>query len=377
MFTRADLSTVLDAAPSPAVSIFMPTHVRGDEVRQGPIRLKNLAAEAEAGLAAAGLPAAEIERIVGPALALVEDREFWQHRDQGLALFLDAGGARRFTVPIPLAEDVAVGTGFRVRPLLPVLAADGAFLVVTVTADAVRGFDASRFAMTGTELPGGPDGPDGSVEGDYENPVQASPPARPHTGTANISHAQVYGDSPPEWRKTRLVEYVRKVAAAVERRLAADPVPVVLVADTEIAGHFRKAADLGPLLAGVLDVNPGSMDDGQLHEAAYAVVRPRLDADRADAVRRVEALLGRQDPRATTDLQEVVAAAQEGRVDTLLLVEEEPRRNGDDGAGDPAASGGDLVEAAAVRTLQRGGTVHVLPREELPAGGPVAAVLRY
>lgn len=246
MFTRADLSTVLDAAPSPAVSIFMPTHVRGDEVRQGPIRLKNLAAEAKAGLAAAGLPAAEIERIVGPALTLVEDHEFWQHRDQGLALFLDAGGARRFTVPIPLAEDVAVGTGFRVRPLLPVLAADGAFLVVTVTADAVRVLDASRFAVTGTDLPGGPDGPDGSVENDYENPVQASPPARPHTGTANISHAQVYGDSPPEWRKTRLVEYVRKVAAAVERRLAADPVPVVLVADTEIAGHFRKAADLGP-----------------------------------------------------------------------------------------------------------------------------------
>jgi hypothetical protein len=370
VFTRADLSTLLASAPSPAVSIFLPTHVLGSEIRQGPIRLKNLVGEAEAKLAATGLPAAQIEQIVGPALAL-------QHRDRGLALFLDAGGARRFTVPIPLAEDVTVGTGFRVRPLLPVLAADGAFLVVTVTADTVRLFDASRFAVTEIQLPDVPRGRDEPGGSDYQNPVQASPPARPHTGTANISHAQVYGDSPPEWRKSRLVEYVRRVAAAVGQRLAADPVPVVLVADTEIAGHFGKAADLGPLLAGVLDVNPGSMDDGQLHEAAYAVVRPRLDADRADAVRQVEALLGRRDTRATTDLEYVVAAAQEGRVDTLLLAQEEPARGGHDGLGDPATSGDDPVDTAAVGTLLLGGTVHVLRREEMPAGGPVAAILRY
>lgn len=374
MFTRADLVTMLASTPSPAVSIFMPTEVLGSETRQGPVRLKNLVAVAEERLAGAGLRPREVERLVEPALALIEDHDFWQHRDRGLALFLAAQQARHFTVPIPLAEEVVVGTGYRVTPLLPLLAADGAFLVLAVTADTVRLFEASRFAVTEADDPGLPRGPDDIPgESDYENPLQASPPARPHTGTANISRAQVYGDSPPEWRKGRLVKYLRRVASAVERRLAADPVPVVLVADTEIAGHLRKATGLGPRLAGVLDVNPGSMDDKQIHEAAYAVARPRLDAGRAEAVERVETLLGQQDHRVRTGVEDIAASACQGRVDTVLLTQDKPARSHQAASG----SAGDLVEVAAVQTLQRGGTVHILPAEAMPTESPAVAILRY
>lgn len=54
MFTRSDLNALTDAAPTLGASIFLPTHVRGSEVRQDPIRLKNLAAEAHAKLVSAG-----------------------------------------------------------------------------------------------------------------------------------------------------------------------------------------------------------------------------------------------------------------------------------------------------------------------------------
>ena len=58
MFTRSDLATLL-ADPSPlGVSIFLPTHTRGSEVRQDPIRLKNLTSRANEELRAAGLPPA-------------------------------------------------------------------------------------------------------------------------------------------------------------------------------------------------------------------------------------------------------------------------------------------------------------------------------
>jgi hypothetical protein len=45
---------------------------------------------------------------------------------------------------------------------------------------------------------------------DYENPVQASPVARPRTGAMNIGNAHVYGDSPAEWRKGRLVDFTAR-----------------------------------------------------------------------------------------------------------------------------------------------------------------------
>ena len=46
MFSRKDLDELLDCESSPAISLFLPTHTVGREIRQDPIRLKNLTAEA-------------------------------------------------------------------------------------------------------------------------------------------------------------------------------------------------------------------------------------------------------------------------------------------------------------------------------------------
>lgn len=385
MFTRSDLTALMDAAPGLGVSIFLPTHVRGAEIRQDPIRLKNLAAEARDKLLAAGLSRAEADGMLAPAAALVEDYTFWQHQSHGLAVFLDGASARHHKVPFPLPEQAVVGPGFHVKPLLPVLAADGAFLVLALAADRVRLFEASRFALAEDEDADLPEGV-GEVAGesDYESPAQASPAGRPHTAGAAVSQAQVYGDSPEEWRKGRLVELVRRVATALQDRLASDPVPVVLVADAEIGGHFQKLAALGPLLAGVIETNPAAMDEGALHEAAYALVGPRFDADRRAAFERFQALLGAGDARAATGMDEVVRAAHQGRIDALLLAEGETVWGRYDEAADEVAAGPefagtgeDLLDAAAARALRHGGSVHVLPRGEMPDDAPAAAILRY
>jgi hypothetical protein len=385
MFTRSDLSALMSASPPLGVSIFLPTHSLGNEIRQDPIRLKNLAHEARDKLVATGMDRAEAEAFVKPAAALVDDYAFWQHQNQGLALFLDGGAPRWFKVPIALDEHVTVGPGFHVKPLLPMLAADGAFLVLTITADKVELFDASRFALANvetTELPHSIDDIPG--ESDYENLSHASPAARPHTGSIGATNAQVYGDTSAEWNKARLLDFVRRVAAALEHRLTDNPVAVVLAADTEIGGHFRKLTTIGPLLAGVIDVNPASLDLTQLHAQAYAIVQPSLDQARKDALERFEALYGSTDERAVTSIEEVVRAAYRGRVDALLLTEDEAEWGCYDEAADTfatsdayAATGEDHLEAAAVRTLQQGGAVHLLAREEMPAGTKLAAILRY
>ena len=276
MFTRSDLTALMDATPDLGVSIFLPTHVRGAEIRQDPIRLKNLAAEARDKLLAAGLRRAEADGMLAPATALVEDYKFWQRQSHGLAVFLDGARARHHKVPLPLPEKAVVGPGFYVRPLLPVLAADGAFLVLAITADRVRLFEASRFAITedeGADLPG--DLGEVMGESDYENPLQAGPANRPNVPGPAVTKAQVSGDTPDEWRKGRLVEFVRRIAVALQAHLASDPVPVVLVADAETGGHFQKLAGLGPLLAGVIETDPRGYGRGG---AAQGRLRPRAAA---------------------------------------------------------------------------------------------------
>ncbi|MEO9200524.1 MAG: hypothetical protein ABI206_17390, partial [Antricoccus sp.] len=112
MFTRTDLATLSAQAPRLGASIFMPTHTRGAEIRQGPIRLKNLLNQVRDELSVIGLRKTETEAFLAPAQALVDDYIFWQHQDQGLALFLDSEGLRQFKVPLPLTEQMVVGPGF-------------------------------------------------------------------------------------------------------------------------------------------------------------------------------------------------------------------------------------------------------------------------
>lgn len=385
MFTRSDLTMLMDATPSPGVSFYLPTHLRGVETRQDPICLKNLIAEARQSLESSGLNRAEIDTILDPAAALVEDYGFWEHQDVGLALFLSGGQTHTYKVPIAFDPKVAIGPAFHLTPLLPLLAADGAFHVLTITAQNVRLFHASRFSMVEddtADLPGGVD--EVSGQPDYETPLQASPIGRPHTGAINITKSQVSGESPEDWRKANTVEFVRRVAVAMQRHLATHRRPVVLIADAAIQGHFQKLSDLGSLLAGVVETNPAALDVRSLHAAAYDVVRPMFDEDRRRAVDRLAALLGSSDVHATLDAGEIVKAAHLGRIETLMLAEGAELWGRFDEATGKVTIGGeaptaaqDLLDGVATQVLRHGGAVTILSLDEMPDAAPAAAVLRF
>ncbi len=362
--------------------MFMPTHPTGKEVRQDPIRLKNLLADARSQLTAAGLSEADADAVLEQATALLDDRDFWQHQSTGLALFIDENQTREYRVPLSFEELVVVGGKFHIRPLLPVLAADGHFSVLTVTADKASLFSASRFELMEETAAGLPVRE--SVENDYENPVQASPPARPNVGTANIPNAQVYGDSPPDFRKARLQEYIANVAKAVESHLAANPQPLVLVADAEIGGHFQQASGLGQLLAGIVEINANAVDTSELHSLTYPKVKDRLDSARVEALNTAAELLGRGEPTATGHIADIVRASDQGRISTLLLHDGEPVWGRYDSEADNLetgpeyeSSGEDLLGFAAMNTLQNGGDVHIMSSDELPTESEAVALLRY
>jgi hypothetical protein len=158
---------------------------------------------------------------------------------------------------------------------------------------------------------------------------------------------------------------------------------LVLVADAEIGGHFQKFSRLGPLLAGVVGANPEAMDGAQLHDAAYAVVRPHLDADRQNALDRFHDLHGSGDPRAATGVEAVLSAAQLGRVDTLLLTEDQAVGGTRPETGDhvvightPDATERDPLDAAVAKTWQNGGRIHMLTGDAA-SDNLVGAILRY
>jgi hypothetical protein len=119
MFSRSDLDELVAMDARPAVSIYLPTHIAGREIRQDPIRLENLLSSA------ADRPAATWRR--------PEIEDFL-----GLAVFLAPGFNHIHKLPIPVPEESFLGDHFHFKPLLPLLEDAGSFWLLTISANHTR-----------------------------------------------------------------------------------------------------------------------------------------------------------------------------------------------------------------------------------------------
>src|SRR5438270_7711523 len=355
MFSRSDLDELVAMDARPAVSIYLPTHVAGREIRQDPIRLKNLLSSAAEQLASTWRRP-EIEDFLGPAEALVGDEDFWRHQQQGLGVFLAADFNRVHKLPIPVPEETFVGDYFHIKPLLPLFEDAGSFWVLTISAKHTRLFQGSRWEFAEDKEIDLPQGV-GKIRAmtDYEETQYASPVGRRGT----LAHAQSFGEAPEELRKSELIEFLHRVAAAVQPRLKGNRAPVILAAHPEIQGHFREIAGWKEIQSGGISENPDALTEDELHHRGYTLVEPKLAEGRAAGVDRLNASLAAG--KAATRPEEIVKAARYARVDTLFLTgddhlwgrfdEPEDRvvAHGSAGEGDI-----DLLDYAALMALSHG-----------------------
>ena len=175
MFNRNNLDELVAMDARPALSIYLPTHVAGREIRQDPIRLKNLLSAAAERLAATWRKP-QIEDFLGSAEPLVGDEEFWRHQQQGLAVFLAPDFNRIHKLPIPVPEEVFLGDHFHIKPLLPLLEDAGSFRLLTISARRTRLYHGSRWEFAEDEELDLPQGV-GKIRAmtDYEETQYASP----------------------------------------------------------------------------------------------------------------------------------------------------------------------------------------------------------
>lgn len=378
MFSRSDLDELVAAEAQPAASIYLPTHVAGREIRQDPIRLKNLLSLAAERLAASRRKP-EIDALLAPAEGLVADDNFWRHQEPGLAVFLAPGFSRIHKLPLPVREESVLGEHFHIRPLLPLLEDAGSFWLLTITAKHTRAYRGSRWGfaeVTDIDLPQGV----GPIRGmtDYQETQYANPVARRGT----LAHAQSFGEAPEELRKTELIEFLHRVAATFGPHLKRNSTPLILAAQPEIQGNFREIAGWKEIQPEGIVENPDALDEDELHRLAYALVESKAAEARTAALDRLNALLSAG--KASTKPEEIVKAARYARIDALFLsgdehlwgrfdeTEDRVIAHGSNGEGDV-----DLLDYAALMTLRHGGSVMLVDRAMLPPPGMAAAILRY
>lgn len=375
---RTTIDTLLDTGSSPCVTILMPTQRSGRETQQGPIRLKNLVDEARRRLVDGGMRDPEASDLLSEVTSLVDDGSFWQHQEDGLAIYVSPDSTKTFRLAVPLDELVVVGDAFHLKPLLLAAEGDDRFHLLAVSRGRVRLLWGRRHRIGEVAIEGSI--PDGLAEAlwyeDREKQLQHRASDRAGRGSV-VATFHGHG-TPDEDEEERDRAFLRAVDRGVMELVDSD-VPLVLAGVTEITAMYRDVTKHPNVVEEPIGGNPDEATPRSLHERAWAVVEPILSAQRArDAEQFRE-----QPTRGTVDLEEALAAAGEGRVDAIWVplgsqrwgtategtvdVHEE-RSDGDS----------DLFDLAALRTRATGGRVHVATDPDaIPGGGDIAALFRY
>jgi hypothetical protein len=365
----------------PAVSLFLPCLRPSSGARQEPVRLRNLLRAAAEELRACGVDEAGVHGLLRPAFALLDDETFWAASPGGLALFLAPGRFELLRVDFAVPELVRVGGRFAVRPLLPLLERLEPFYVLALSVNRVRLVEVAPDAVRTLDIPGLPASFDDAMDYvEYESEVSyhSASPARLGRRPA-IFHGHADGDE--ENRADDLRHYGRRVLAALERGL---PDPGATVVPAAVGAWFPMLREVNRRLhlAGGLEGNPDDRTNLQLAIAA----RAQLAAARSEVAREQVARWWELLPagRSVGEIEEVVRAAAEGRIETLLLARgaerwgafapelsrlelHEAREPGDE----------ELLDLAAGRTLALGGTVLEQELARQPERRAAAAILRW
>jgi hypothetical protein len=361
----------------------MPTHRAGREIQQDPLRLKNLLGEAEEHLLASGLRTPDAKELLEPAQRLLQDGLFWQHQSDGLAIFLSLETFRYYRLPLDFDALVVVTDRFHIKPLLPLLSSDGRFYILALSQNDVRLLQGTRYSVSAIDLEGVPislaealryDDPEKRLQFHTSTRMPGGKGKRPA-----IFHGHGVGSNDAE---TNILRYFHQVDEGLHDLLRDEQAPLVLAGVDYLLPIYRKANTYPHLVDQGIEGNPEELSAEELHECAWAIVRPLFLVAQKEAATHYRQLAGAGSEQASSDLKDIIPAAHQGRVETLFVavgiqrwgsfsldtnvvqLHEEPEHGSED-----------LLDFAAVQTLLNGGTVYAVEPEKMPH--KASAVFRY
>jgi hypothetical protein len=382
LLSRANVRELAEVSDGPCVSLFLPTHRSGPQTQQDPIRFKNLLRQAQERLTKNGLRSTEANKVLGPANPLLDDRSFWQHQSDGLAVFASRGMFRYFRLPLQFPELVVVTDRFHIKPLLSLLSGDGRFYVLALSQNRVRLFQGTRQSIGEMDLDSVPKNLAEALGAEErERQLQFHTPGQ---RASAIYHGHG-GSNDDSLHKKDLLRYFKKIDKGLQDLVCPERAPLVLAGVDYLLPIYREANSCAELVDEGIVGSPDGLSASELHTRAWAILGPHFAVAQERAAAQYRELAGTG--RTSRDLTSIVPAAHHGRVDSLFVaVGVQQWGVFEAGAGgvllhvDRQPGDQDLLDLAAVQTLVHAGNVYAVEPEQIPDSevrGPVAAVFRY
>jgi len=386
ILSQSEFKTLIEQPPGPSLSLYMPIYRKGAEAQQNPIQLRNLLREAEQKFLARGLRRPEVESLLEPARALVTQRLFWEHPDEGLAMFLSPQAFYVYQLPLALEKLVVVADRFHIKPLLPLFTADGQFYLLTLSQNAVRLFRGTHFSVQGVAMENIPTSLAEAMRYTVgEKQLQFHTATQAPGGQGGRRQAMFFGDGGErDQEKTNLLQFFQQVDEGLHHQLQDARWPLVLAGVDYLLPLYREASTYANILPEGIPGNPDHLSAQTLHARAWEKVAPIFESAQQGAVERYHKLAGSGSAQASADLKTILSAAYIGRVDTVWVARDQlqwgkfdPEQNWLYLHQSPEASSVDLLDLAVAYTILNSGSAYAVELEHVPGRHLAAAIFRY
>ena len=379
-FSQTDLSTLIMQQEYPSISIYLPTHIKGLDIQQDHIKLKNLLNKCQAVLENEWAHEKVIE-FLKPGFDLQADSLFWTHQSEGFALFISQNYSGYFNLSVAPEEKVCIGNYFYILPLLPVLLNNRTFYVLLLRQKDIKLFEADYSNIHEIELHNVPHSIDEILQYDvteeYLSARMVSTGKIP--GGKSLYYGQ--GDLPDNTnRKKNIERFLREIAKGVDKQLSGQKIPMVLAGVDYEQAIYRQFSTYKYILDKGFSNNFGKFDIKEIHQLAQKIVEPYFKKETEENLAIYQNFINTR--KSSTDIHEILPATYSGRVNMLLLdiskkvsgkIHNEIQKVEICHRDEKEAE--DLLNLAAIYTLQSDAKVY--PVSSLEIDSPLAAVFRY
>ncbi|MDR7871460.1 MAG: hypothetical protein RIN55_11405 [Tissierellaceae bacterium] len=384
ILTINDLDNLINKEEGTFISIYLPTFRSGVDIRQNPIRFKQLLREAEATLYDMGWRKEDIETFLKPATELVTDTKFWQNQSDGLAYFIHEDGITYFRVPFEFKESVTVSNKVYIKPLLPLFSGNGQFNILALSKNAVRFFRCTRQNAVEIELEDLPRSMfDMQVDDDYED-IDTRTSLRLGSNQLVYNKATQAQTNENEYEKNELTRYFRAIDEALLNFHEGENIPLVLAGVEYLIPIYREKSNYPNIVKDFIRGNPEMLSTDDLHKLAWEVVEPIFLEAQELAKSKYTQFSGQRNNLVLNSLDKIIPAAFNGQIESLFIDKDtnkwgkfDHEKNRLEIKEEGSTEAEDLIEYVSILTLSRGGKVFALDIDEIPNEETVAAVLRY
>ncbi len=369
------------ACEPPCLSLYQPTHRHSPANQQDPIRFGNLVKTLEESLLQK-YAKREVQALLDPFLALAEDRHFWEHTLDGLAVLSARGVFRAYRLQRPVTELAIVADSFHTKPLLPVLQSADRYQILGLSRQDIKLFEGNRDTLD--EIDPDPGIPRTITEALGEELTEPHQTVASYGGAGGSHSAMRHGhggkDSEVDIDAERFFRAVDRGILEYHSRPSA--VPLILATLPEHRRLFHHVSHNPFLMAEGLDIHPDALSSDELRRRAWQVIEPHHLERLAALVEEFGA--ARANELGDEDVARVAKAVVTGRVATLLIEADRHipgRVNAETGHIEFADSANpevdEVLDDVGELALKMGGHVVIVPTEQMPTKTGIAAIYRY